>query len=324
MGSTQLRGIRHAGRGHVGDELLRRVGVGGDRLRREVACAQGAHPGRHEPFEVSCQLLQGFGGHGARSSAHSALYAHLWGLSQAKPLVEGQMWGRLDSNQRPAACKPANPQRHAHQRKHCSAASETAQLSGHSPLPRGPRCAHGSECARARHRTRLVANLNHLARHHLITTGEVAKRSRVYVADDDSRDIELAAGDRVRLGRNDSRPQITLSAGYVDAAMGPLRTRVRAAPATTACSPPRPPPPPSAPRVTLSRGRHSNRIYAAASSGWEEAIGTSRTHTPRPPAATRLDPPRPRRAAGRTRPARHALAIGGNLDPPTRAAPLHP
>ncbi|MGH8908846.1 MAG: MobF family relaxase [Egibacteraceae bacterium] len=30
--------------------------------------------------------------------------------------------------------------------------------------------------------------------------------------------------------------------------------------------------------VALSRGRHSNRIYAAAGSGWEEALGESRAH----------------------------------------------
>ncbi|MGH8930871.1 MAG: hypothetical protein ACRDZO_09670 [Egibacteraceae bacterium] len=32
--------------------------------------------------------------------------------------------------------------------------------------------------------------------------------------------------------------------------------------------------------VALSRGRHSNRIYATRSAAWEQALGTSRAHEP--------------------------------------------
>ncbi|MQB02170.1 MAG: AAA family ATPase, partial [Actinobacteria bacterium] len=170
----------------------------------------------------------------------------------------------------------------------------------------------------------VVAQLNLLARHHLTQTGEVARRGRTYVSDDDARDIDLAPGDRVRLGRNDSRlpqpdgttvtvrngmtgtitrttrravvveldadhrapdgpAQITLPAGYAgaDVDYGYATTADKAQAATVDHSLFAPSPATSAERayVALSRGRHSNRIYAAADSGWEEAIATSRAHT---------------------------------------------
>ncbi|MGH3926669.1 MAG: hypothetical protein ACRDZO_15715 [Egibacteraceae bacterium] len=31
--------------------------------------------------------------------------------------------------------------------------------------------------------------------------------------------------------------------------------------------------------VALSRGRHSNRIYAVTNAGWQEALNTTRAHT---------------------------------------------
>jgi hypothetical protein len=170
----------------------------------------------------------------------------------------------------------------------------------------------------------VVDRLNQLARHHLTTNGEVAKRGRTFVSDDDAREIDLAVGDRVRLDRNDSRlpqpdgtvitvrngmtgtvtrtsrravvveldpdhrdpdgpAQIVLPGGYAGADLhyGYATTADKAQAATVDHSLFVPSAATSAERayVALSRGRHSNRIYAATGSGWQEAIATSRGHT---------------------------------------------
>ncbi|MGH8930242.1 MAG: MobF family relaxase [Egibacteraceae bacterium] len=49
----------------------------------------------------------------------------------------------------------------------------------------------------------VVERLNLTARAALIDRGEVSRRGHTYVSDDHTRDIRLAIGDRVRLGRND-------------------------------------------------------------------------------------------------------------------------
>jgi ATP-dependent exoDNAse (exonuclease V) alpha subunit len=49
----------------------------------------------------------------------------------------------------------------------------------------------------------VVERLNLAARAALIHQGEVSRRGKTYVSGDDTRDIRLAVGDRVRLGRND-------------------------------------------------------------------------------------------------------------------------
>jgi conjugative relaxase-like TrwC/TraI family protein len=49
-----------------------------------------------------------------------------------------------------------------------------------------------------------VAQLNQLARTHLVHRGQVGRRSRTYRSSDDSRAIQLAVGDRVILRRNDN------------------------------------------------------------------------------------------------------------------------
>jgi len=52
-----------------------------------------------------------------------------------------------------------------------------------------------------------VAELNRLARAHLVARGDIARRSRTYRAPDDGRTITLAAGDEVILRRNHRLPQ---------------------------------------------------------------------------------------------------------------------
>ncbi len=49
----------------------------------------------------------------------------------------------------------------------------------------------------------VVERLNLAARAALIQRGEISRRGRTYVSGDDTRDLRLAVGDRVRLGRND-------------------------------------------------------------------------------------------------------------------------
>jgi hypothetical protein len=49
----------------------------------------------------------------------------------------------------------------------------------------------------------VVERLNLAARAALIHRGEISRRGRTYVSGDDTRDIRLAIGDRIRLGRND-------------------------------------------------------------------------------------------------------------------------
>jgi hypothetical protein len=169
-----------------------------------------------------------------------------------------------------------------------------------------------------------VAALNQLAHHHLIEVGQVARRGRRYVSDDEARDIELAVGDHVILRRNDARlPQpdsttvtvrngmtgtviatgrgsvtveldpdhqepdrptrIVLPSGYVGADVdhGYARTVHTAQGATNDHSLYAPSPAGSAESayVALSRGRHTNRIYATTESGWAEAITATHAHT---------------------------------------------
>jgi hypothetical protein len=50
-----------------------------------------------------------------------------------------------------------------------------------------------------------VAQLNDLARAHLVHRGQIAKKTRTYKSPDDARAIGLAAGDEVILRRNDAR-----------------------------------------------------------------------------------------------------------------------
>ncbi|MPZ29291.1 MAG: AAA family ATPase, partial [Micromonosporaceae bacterium] len=170
----------------------------------------------------------------------------------------------------------------------------------------------------------VVGRLNLLARDHLTQTGEVASRGRDYVSDDDARAICLAVGDRVRLGRNDSRlpqpdgttvtvrngmtgtitrttrrhvtvkldadhrnpdgpAQIVLPAGYagadVDYSYATTTDKAQAADVDDSLFAPSPATSAERAYVALSRGRHSNRIYAVADSGWDQAIATSRAHT---------------------------------------------
>jgi len=168
----------------------------------------------------------------------------------------------------------------------------------------------------------VVAQLNTLARQTLVARGEVARRGREYASGDDSREILVAVGDRVRLGQNhggivqpdgaaavvrngmegvvtrtgrravvvrldaehaeDGRGEVHLPGWYVgghvdlayaitaDKAQGITIDHSLFAPSAATSQ--------ERAYVALSRGRRSNRIYATAGSGWQEAIATPRGH----------------------------------------------
>jgi ATP-dependent exoDNAse (exonuclease V) alpha subunit len=181
----------------------------------------------------------------------------------------------------------------------------------------------------------LVDDLNQHARTALVAAGTIAQATVTFTDDDSGRDLDLAAGDRVRLGLNTRLPQpdgervavrngmegqivavhqtgvtvrldeqhrnreghgeIWLPAGYTAAHVAyAYAMTCDKAQATTvdhslyaatdrACR--------ERAYVALSRGRMSNRIYAAAASGWQDALELSRAHDPACDQLPDLPPP---------------------------------
>lgn len=172
---------------------------------------------------------------------------------------------------------------------------------------------------------RIVSDLNIQARHALRDRGVVAKGGHTYRDRDTGRKLHLAAGDRVRLGRNDAQlpcPDgrrvevrngmegqvartargwievqlddqhvsdgqpglLILPASYVaaDIDYAYALTCNKAQGATIDHALYHPTDRASAERayVALSRGRLTNRLYAVAGTGWEQALGATHTHTP--------------------------------------------
>lgn len=114
------------------DQLRGRLRVAADGLGRQVAGPQRPDPRAHQVVKIivsDCrQRLDPAASIRGRSSGLRALCAEQIGSAVDKTRCWEDCCGRLDLNRRPAACKPASPQRNAHQRRRCSAASGTGKV----------------------------------------------------------------------------------------------------------------------------------------------------------------------------------------------------